>query len=472
MIKKIVLILPLALSLNAQAGDAHLLDSLVVHNASLEMLEPIEPSYLENITSARIWNGNWFLGISGGASAFVGSPLGCADLFDRIEPTLSVSGGKWFTPAIGGRVSFQGFKLKNSLLYKQSYKSVHADFLWNVLSHHYNIRDQPKWKLVPYIGLGIIHNEDNGNSPFAFSYGVMGQYRLSQSIHLIMELGGTTTFKNFDGRGVSNRFGDNLMSLTAGLSFSIGKVGWKRVVDASPYIRQNEWLIEYASSLNDCNSLLARQHNEDAESIAELKKILEIEGLLDLYKNRSKNGETENLSKKLYPKNDYSGLNSLRLRLQGIQWPDNSINGDSIQGKSSTENYKLGSSSSEYQSPLQGYLSDLSKGKSCIGAPIFFFFELGTNHLTDASQLVNLDEIARIAKQYNLSIRICGAADSATGTSDINHSLGASRSEYIYSQLLHRGMDKSRISEVNKGGIDAYAPKEANRHTSVMLFLK
>lgn len=227
MIKKIVLILPLALSLNAQAGNVHLLDSLVVHNASLEMLEPIEPSYLENIASARIWNGNWFLGISGGASAFVGSPLGCADLFNRIEPALSVSGGKWFTPAIGGRVFFQGFKLKNSLLHTQSYKSVHADFLWNVLSHHYNTRDQPKWKIVPYAGLGIIHNEDNGNSPFVFSYGVMGQYRLSQRIHLIMELGGTTTFKDFDGRGASNRFGDNLMSLSAGLSFCIGKVGWK-----------------------------------------------------------------------------------------------------------------------------------------------------------------------------------------------------------------------------------------------------
>lgn len=470
MIKKIVLILPLALSLNAQAGKVRLLDSLIVHNASLEMLEPIEPSYLENITSARIWNGNWFLGISGGASVFAGSPLGCADLFNRIEPTLSVSGGKWFTPAIGGRVSFQGFKLKNSLLHKQSYKSVHADFLWNVLSHHYNTHNQPKWKIVPYAGLGIIHNEDNGNTPFAFSYGVMGQYRLSQRIHLIMELGGTTTFKDFDGRGASNRFGDNLMSLTAGLSFSLGKVGWKRVVDASPYIRQNEWLIEYASSLSNCNSLLTKQHNEDGESIAELKKILEIEGLLDLYKNRSKNGEKKNLSKKLYPKNDYSGLNSLRSRLQGIQWPDNSINGDSIQDKGPAD-YKLGSAS-EYRSSLQGYLTELSQGKSYIGAPIFFFFELGTNHLTDASQLVNLDEIARIAKQYNLSIRICGAADSATGTSDINHSLGASRSEYIYSQLLHRGMDKNRISKVNKGGIDAYAPTEANRHTSVMLFLK
>lgn len=471
MIKKILLILPLALSLKAQASNICLLDSLVINNASLEMLEPIKPSYLENITSARIWNSNWFLSISGGASAFVGSPLGCADLFNRIEPALSISGGKWFTPTIGGRVSFQGFKLKNSLLHKQSYKSIHADFLWNVLSHHYNTSNQPKWRFVPYVGLGIIHNNDNGNSPFAFSYGVAGQYRLSQRIHLTMELGGTTTFKNFDGRGASNRFGDNLMTLTTGLSFFIGKVGWKRVVDASPYIRQNEWLIEYASSLSDCNSLLVKQHTEDAESIAELKKILEIEGLLDLYKNRSKNEGKKNLSKKLYPKNDYSGLNSLRSRLQGIQWPDNSLNGDSIQGKNSIENYKS-DSSSEHQSSLQSYLTELSKGKSCIGAPIFFFFELGTNHLTDVSQLVNLDEIARIAKQYNLSIKICGAADSATGTSDVNRSLGAIRSEYIYSQLLHRGIDKNRISQVNKGGTDTYTPKEANRHTSVMLFFK
>lgn len=471
MIKKILLILPLALPLKAQADDVRLLDSLIVHNASLEMLEPIKPSYLENITSARIWKDNWFLGISGGASAFVGSPLGCADLFDRIEPTLSVAGGKWFTPAIGGRASFQGFKLKNSLLQKQSYQSVHADFLWNVLSHSYNARDQPKWKVVPYVGFGIIHNEDNGNSPFAFSYGVTGQYRLSQRTHLTMELGGTTTFKDFDGRGASNRFGDNLMSLTAGLSFCIGKVGWKRVVDANPYIKQNEWLIEYASSLSDCNSRLAKQHNDDTESIAELKKILEIEGLLGLYKDRSKNQKKKRVSNKPYPKNDYSGLNSLRSRLQGIQWSDNSFNGDSIQDKSSTENYKLGPSS-RHQSSLQDYISELSEGKNCIGAPIFFFFELGTNQLTDTSQLVNLDEIARIAKQYNLNISVCGAADSATGTTDANHNLAASRSEYICSQLLHRGIDKNRISEINKGGIDTYTPKEANRHTSVMLFLK
>ena len=66
--------------------------------------------------------------------------------------------------------------------------------------------------------------------------------------------------------------------------------------------------------------------------------------------------------KETYPKNDYSGLNSLRSRLQGTQWSDNSINGDSIQGKGSTEKHRLGSAS-EYQSSLQGYLTELSQGK-------------------------------------------------------------------------------------------------------------
>lgn len=40
MTKKIVLILPLALSLNAQAGNVRLLDSLVVHNGKSNVTAP------------------------------------------------------------------------------------------------------------------------------------------------------------------------------------------------------------------------------------------------------------------------------------------------------------------------------------------------------------------------------------------------------------------------------------------------
>ena len=42
----------------------------------------------------------------------------------------------------------------------------------------------------------------------------------------------------------------------------------------------------------------------------------------------------------------------------------------------------------------------------CIGTPIYFFFALNTTHLTDTSQRLNLDELARVAKKYSLSVRV------------------------------------------------------------------
>ena len=59
------------------------------------------------------WGKNWFIEVKGGASAFLGSPIGCGDVFDRLTPALQVGLGKWFTPAVGGRVAYQGMSFKN-----------------------------------------------------------------------------------------------------------------------------------------------------------------------------------------------------------------------------------------------------------------------------------------------------------------------------------------------------------------------
>ena len=103
----------------------------------------------------------------------------------------------------------------------------------------------------------MIHHATNGNNPFASSYGIQGQYRLSKRISLLVELSGMTTFKNFDGLGRPNRPGDNMLLLTAGLSFSIGKSGWKRVVDAGPYMQMNERLVSRTGSLSAENRYYA-----------------------------------------------------------------------------------------------------------------------------------------------------------------------------------------------------------------------
>ena len=339
---------------------------------------------------------------------------------------------------------------------------VHADFLWNVTNSF--VKDHAttqRWGFIPYAGCGIIHNEDNGKSPFVINYGVIGQYRLTKRLAVNMELGGATTFRDFDGVGTSNKFGDNLFTLSAGLTFNIGKLGWKKVVDAAPYINQNKWLADYTNDLLARNQKLSKAHAEDANAIAEMRKILEIEGLMKAYADRL-TFYADSTVYRIYPKNDYSGLNSLRARLAHKDW-----NG---MGKPKTCRSLEYSFSVSDSVSWNKYVAEMAGGTKCIGSPVFFFFKIGTTQLVDVSQMVNLDELARVAKAYHLKISVVGAADSATGNDGINNPLSKSRADYITQQLVVRGIDKSMIISKSEGGIDKYSPIAVNRHTAVRLF--
>ena len=440
-------------------------DDLVPSGINEDMLRQIEPTYLKEVAVPSTWSSNWFVGVSGGTTAFVGKPFGTGNLFDRMKPSLAFSAGKWFTPEIGGRLSFQGFQFKDADKIVCDYKMIHADFLWNVTSSFATGHAvTQRWGFIPYAGCGIIHNEDNGKSPFVINYGLMAQYRLTNRLAVNMELGGATTFRDFDGMGASDKFGDNLFTLSAGLTFNIGKVGWKKVVDAAPYINQNKWLTDYANDLLARNQKLSKVHAEDANAISEMRKILEIEGLLNAYADRLAYCE-DSAEYRIYPKNDYSGLNSLRARLANKDW-----NG---KGKPNTKGRSL-----EYRFSVSDsvawnkYVSEMADGNKCIGSPVLFFFKIGTTQLVDASQMVNLDELARVAKTYHLKVSVVGAADSATGTDGINKPLSKSRADYITQQLEARGIDKSMIISKSEGGIDEYSPIAANRHTAVGLFVR
>lgn len=118
------------------------------------------------------------------------------------------------------------------------------------------------------------------------------------------------------------------------------------------------------------------------------------------------------------------------------------------------------------------YLLSMSRNREGIGSPIYFFFQLNTAEMTDPSQSLNIDEMARIAKKYDLRIRITGAADSATGSSSLNEKLSQERAEYIGRQFVERGIDHNNIVMIGKGGIADFDPKEVNRHTKVELFFE
>ena len=450
----------------------------------IEMLRPMQPSYLDGVVVPTRKSGNWFVSLSGGASAFLGTPLGCEDLFGRLKPSYTIGVGKWFTPSVGVRVNYSGLHFKDSQLSTQEYHHVHADLMWNLLGNRYAKQDEVRWGLSPYAGLGLLHNADNGHNPLAISYGIQGQYRISRRVSVLMELSGTTTFQDFDGYGKANRLGDHMLSLTAGFSFSIGKVGWKRAVDHRPYERRNEWLTGYANTLTERNRQYAGKLDKERRTLDELKKILEIEGLLDTYGHLFEDMEADD---RRFPVNNYSGLNSLRARLKNRHWNGNSPFTAEV-GTGITQDLETDSICKAGQDSISGmrnmpanhsdtisaadYFDLMQHGDECIGSPVYLFFDLNAARLTDSLQKVNLDALAHVAKKYGLSVKVTGAADSATGTASINNALSTARADYIAGELIKRGLSAESITRTYEGGISYYVPNEANRHTKVELYFR
>ena len=362
-------------------------------------------------TPAEDWGSNWFLSVKGGVSAFVGKPLGHGDLFDREKPLLNVSVGKWFTPYVGGRLAFQGLQLKDANMVACNYQNLHVDFLYNLTGHSDGMQ---KWDIIPYAGCGLIHNSHNGQKPFAISYGLIGRYRLNDRLHLSGEIGNTTTWQNFDGQGASNKLGDHLLQASIGLSVTIGKVGWKK-----------GRVHETGQDHQNCQApVIVMQSN------------------------------------KAHERNNYSGLNALRKRLANKDWDgiSDTTTVDSLADSTATAANK--------------YLHVIKSGKKYIGAPIYFFFKIGTHELTENAQFINIKEVAEVIKKYGLQARIIGAADSETGTPEINERLSVERADYIAGLLKAHGVDESHIQKKHRGGIDSYEPLNGNRNTCVVLYFK
>ncbi|HBN64055.1 MAG TPA: hypothetical protein DD424_09060 [Porphyromonadaceae bacterium] len=491
-------ILSAALMTSAVSSDAfaYAMTSRTHHRDITELIYKPSLSYNNDVVESPGWKGNWFIGANGGINAFLGTPMGCNDLGGRIKGQFGINAGKWFTPTVGSRLTFNGYWLSDPENMTQNGWGVSSEILWNLTNSLYGNHDKIRFGLIPYLGVGMLHNRQAQTNPFALSYGVIAQYGLTSRLKLNLELGCKTTFSDFDGFGKVNSFGgDNILSLSAGVSFTLGSPGFRKVIDAKPVMLDNSRLREFCITLFDENGRLSRKSSNDDRIVAELKKILEIEGLLLRYGNIfNKEYDNEN-SVGHFPVNDYSGLNSLRARLNGAKndysskflkdtenpgdiesatgYIDSLINGEYADSVAGLEFAADSASFTDSVAVLNNdsYPAFMLSGDKCLGSPIFFFFDLGTTNLTDKSQLVNLDEIARVVKQYGLRLRVAGAADSGTGNNEINHQLGNSRADYIISQLQERGISTSLITKFNQGGIDRFNPGEANRHCKIELFL-
>lgn len=135
-----------------------------------------------------------------------------------------------------------------------------------------------------------------------------------------------------------------------------------------------------------------------------------------------------------FPRNDYEGLRRLRERMNNSETTDSR--------------------------------EDVAK----FDAPILFFFKINSTTLVDKQQLVNIKEIAGAVNEFDLNVKIIGAADSKTGSKKTNSKLGVRRARYIAKLLIKAGVPKEKMTGVNRGGINIYKPYTANRHTCVILY--
>ena len=316
---------------------------------------------------AKGWRDGWFVGVNGGVNSFIACPRACGDVFDLVEPQFGGYAGKWFTDHVGARAAFTAFQMKNARLVTQKGWHAHGDILYNVVG-------RGRFGLSPFFGLGLMHNIDSKRSRFAISYGIMASYAIAPRLAVTLELSNAMSFNNIDGYGCGKRFGgDNMLAVSAGLSFTFGRTPPRRIVDARPVMVDNARLRET---------------------------------LAKVYKERSRQSvkSSECDSRGV---NDYDGLNKLRARLN---------NGDQRGGVS-------GEVVADKPSVAASGQSEFSVSESCklVAAPLYIFFDLASTNLTDPSQLVNLREIARLAVEHELTVKVTGSADSATGSEIINH---------------------------------------------------
>ena len=440
--KKNILISLMALSL-ATSVYASMIDSLLWVTVDNPDLHRLTPALTTDYVQLGKVNQHWFVGAQGGASAFIGNPVGCGDLFDRIMPSFNAYVGKWITPDVGVRLAFQGFKYKNSNLDMADFQLGHADLMYNVANLFRQPSEHlPKFDFAPFIGAGLVHGADQFYTDkerarsylFTLTYGIHARYHFGERFYLSGELGNFTTFRDFDGYGSHGKLCDNMPSLTLGIGFNLGTPRWNHAIDVNPYINQNENLLAYIERQEQSNKQLRDQRSIDRKTLDELKKILEIEGLLGKYRYMFDDIDAGNA------KNNYKGLLSLRSRMKGMN---------------------------EYSLPYS-----LQDRPNVLNIPIYFFFELGKAKLTDNSQLINLDELAKVAVEHNLKVHIAGAADNATGSENVNSALSKERARFIAKELSKRGVPTDRMKGVSLGGIQEFNNPKDNRYSRVSLYLE
>lgn len=100
-------------------------------------------------------------------------------------------------------------------------------------------------------------------------------------------------------------------------------------------------------------------------------------------------------------------------------------------------------------------------------APLSIFFNKGSYELRDRRDLVNLEQIAKVAKDNDYKINLRGTCDSATASSEFNKRLAENRCRKVKDELVKLGVAESNIIMDAVGGVNELKPTELDRRVLI-----
>ena len=166
---------------------------------------------------------NIWVGAAGGVNLYESSltaPQGAG-------AALDINVGKWLTPCTGIRVGYQGLSASDAAG-SFSHNYVHGDFLWNVSDAISGYRKDRRWDFVPFISTGLVRSSDGSaaRNSLGVGAGLLNVIRITDLIDLTLEVRQLALCPDFRG-GASAGF-SGMTSATFGISFNIGKSGFRR----------------------------------------------------------------------------------------------------------------------------------------------------------------------------------------------------------------------------------------------------
>lgn len=244
----------------------------------------------------------------------------------------------------------------------------------------------------------------------------------------------------FFGGGISRNCDDNLyaMQLSVGLQSS-----WRLCRKASVYVEAG-W-----------NHLEANLDGASGNTLAKRSNIISWEDKdNNLY---AEVGLTINLGKATWEKTpDVDAIKALaQSQIDALNAQLNDANAESARLKNLLANQKA------VETP--------KAVKEFITTPVSVFFNINKTKIASKKDLVNVQAVAKFAKENNCKITVTGYADSATGSPEINQKLSEGRAATVTEELVSMGVSRDKITSVGKGGVGELSPISFNRRATVQI---